>query len=26
MSAPNEEFKGYRTPTLDLLQREKTPV
>jgi len=26
MSAPNEDFKGYRTPTLDLLQREKTPV
>ncbi len=26
MSASNEEFKGYRSPTLDLLQNQKAPV
>ncbi len=26
MSMNNEDFKGYRSPTLELLQREKAPV
>jgi glutamyl-tRNA(Gln) amidotransferase subunit D len=26
LSASNEEFKGYRSPTLDLLQNQKAPV